>query len=48
LVEKLTDENKAPGYYSVEWNAAAYSSGVYLYKLIAGDYVETKKCVLLK
>lgn len=48
LIEKLIDENKVPGYYSVQWNAARYSSGVYFYKLNAGDYIEIRKCVLIK
>ena len=48
LIEKLMDEEKTPGYYSVLWNATRYSSGVYFYKLTAGDYVEIRKCVLIK
>ncbi|MFH1213455.1 MAG: T9SS type A sorting domain-containing protein [Candidatus Neomarinimicrobiota bacterium] len=48
VVEKLVDEQKSPGYYSVQWNAEHYGSGVYLYKLEAGDFIEIRKCVLVK
>lgn len=47
-VETLVDEIQTAGYYEAEWNAADYPSGVYYYKLSAGDYTETKKMVLMK
>lgn len=34
--------------WEVEWNAENYPSGVYYYRLISGDYSETKKMVLMK
>lgn len=34
--------------YEAEWDASNYPSGVYFYKLTAGDYSETKKMVLIK
>ncbi len=36
------------GSYTRQWNAAAFSSGVYFYRLQAGTYSETKKLLLLK
>ncbi len=36
------------GLVTVEWDASAYASGVYLYQLIAGSFTETRKMVLLK
>jgi photosystem II stability/assembly factor-like uncharacterized protein len=45
---KLIDEQLTPGSYKVDWNASNYASGLYFYKLVAGDFVETKKLVLLK
>ena len=36
------------GYYEIDWNAANNSSGVYFYSIQAGDFVETKKMVLMK
>ncbi len=36
------------GYLKVEWNAQRLASGIYLYKMVAGSYTDTKKMVLLK
>jgi hypothetical protein len=36
------------GYHEVDFNASNLSSGVYLYKMQAGNFVETKKMVLMK
>ena len=47
-VETLVNEQLSPGSYKYEWNAADYPSGVYFYKLQAGEFVETKKMVLMK
>ena len=33
---------------SVDWDASRFASGIYFYKVVAGDNVETKKMVLLK
>jgi len=37
-----------PGIVKVDWDASNYASGVYLYKLTAGNFADTKKMVLLK
>ena len=47
-VETLVDTKQQPGYYQVTWNADDLSSGIYFYKLTAGDFVESKKMTLLK
>ncbi len=47
-VATLVNEQLKPGTYEVEWNGSNYASGVYFYKLIAGDFTETKKMVLMK
>ena len=49
----LVDEPKTAGSRFTQWNARdeqgrAVSAGVYLYKIQAGDFVDTKKMVLLK
>jgi Secretion system C-terminal sorting domain/Domain of unknown function (DUF5122) beta-propeller len=44
----LVNEQLKPGTYEVEWDASIYPSGVYFYKLTAGDFTETKKMVLIK
>ncbi|HKB86828.1 MAG TPA: T9SS type A sorting domain-containing protein, partial [Ignavibacteriaceae bacterium] len=48
LVKTLVDEEQAPGYYSVSWNAGGLASGVYFYRVISGSFVSTKKLMLLK
>jgi len=47
-VASLVDEMKQQGNYQVSFDASALSSGIYLYHLIANDFVETKKMILLK
>jgi hypothetical protein len=44
----LVNENLQAGSYSVDWDASTYPSGVYFYRITAGDYVQTKKMVLVK
>jgi len=36
------------GYYETNWDASQYPSGMYFYKLISGDFSETKKLILVK
>ncbi len=48
LVKTLVDDEQAPGYYNVTWNASGFASGVYFYRIISGSYVSTKKLLLLK
>jgi hypothetical protein len=47
-ITTLVNEVKEIGSYPITWNAAAMSSGVYFYQLKAGNFVDTKKMVLLK
>jgi flagellar hook assembly protein FlgD len=47
-VATLVNEKQNAGSYSVEFNGEGLPSGVYYYKLEAGDFVETKRMVLLK
>jgi hypothetical protein len=47
-VATLVNELQPPGMLSVTWDARDMPSGVYLYRLIAGNFVEVKKLVLLK
>jgi hypothetical protein len=44
----LIAEKYSAGIYSYEWDASTFASGVYLYRLQAGDFVETRKMVLMK
>jgi hypothetical protein len=47
-VTTLVNEQLKPGTYEVEWDATNYPSGVYFYKMITNNFVETKKMVLIK
>jgi hypothetical protein len=47
-VSTVVSERLAAGNHSYQWDAGDHASGVYLYKLQAGDYVGVKKMVLLK
>jgi hypothetical protein len=44
----VVNENLQPGMYKVDFNASSLPSGAYFYKLLADDYSETKKMVLVK
>jgi hypothetical protein len=47
-VETLVNSEQRAGYHSVSWNANRQPSGMYFYKLQAGEFIETKKMLLLK
>lgn len=47
-ISTLVNEIKNPGSYNFNLNAGGLASGVYFYKLTAGDFISTKKLVLLK
>jgi hypothetical protein len=44
----LVNEEKEPGEYKIQFNAEGLSSGVYFYKLTAGEYSQTKKMILIR
>ena len=48
LVTTLVDQEMEPGYYNVSWNAISLASGVYIYRIISGSFVSTKKLMLMK
>jgi hypothetical protein len=47
-VISLVDGNIGAGYHSVVWNADSHSSGMYFVKMIAGEYIDTHKLMLIK
>jgi flagellar hook assembly protein FlgD len=52
-IATLVNSKKAAGKYTTDWmgtdaNGKAVSSGVYFYKIVAGNYIETKRMVFLK
>ncbi len=48
LVRELVSENKKPGSYSIKWNAVNSPTGVYIYRIKAGDNIECRKLLLIK
>ena len=53
VVNNLINANQLSGYESIQWDATnnqgkTVSAGVYLYKIQAGDFIDTKKMILLK
>jgi photosystem II stability/assembly factor-like uncharacterized protein len=47
-VVTLVDEFRSAGTYEIDFDASKLSSGVYFYQLKAGDFISTKKMILLK
>lgn len=47
-VTTLVNEEKQSGNHEVEFNASNFSSGVYFYRMQAGDFTDTKKILLMK
>jgi len=48
MVTTLVNETRPAGNYSAYFNASGLSSGIYLYKIQSGEFVQTKKMILLK
>jgi hypothetical protein len=48
VIEEFVNQQLVPGTYEVRFDASGLSSGVYFYRLEAGNYSETKRMVLLK
>jgi len=48
IVNTLVNEQQSAGKYTVRFESENLASGIYLYKIKAGDFVETKKMALMK
>ncbi len=48
VVETLVSQNQNAGSYQITFDASKLSSGIYLYQISSGNFVETKKLVLMK
>jgi hypothetical protein len=44
----LVNEHLQPGTYEIQWDGSNYPSGTYFYKIDAGDFVQSKKMILIK
>jgi len=47
-VAVLADGSKGPGFHEIQWGASAMASGMYFYRLVAGERVETRRMVLIR
>lgn len=47
-VSTIINEQVEPGYHTVEWDGSSFASGVYFYRIQAGDIIESRKMMLLK
>jgi hypothetical protein len=47
-IQTLVNESLSPGFYEFDWNASNLPSGTYFYILQSDDFVQTKKCLLIK
>jgi hypothetical protein len=47
-LETLVNARQSAGYHQIVWDASNHSSGIYFYRIQAGEYAETRQMVLLK
>ncbi|HMU43084.1 MAG TPA: T9SS type A sorting domain-containing protein, partial [Ignavibacteriaceae bacterium] len=47
-VASLVNEEKEPGYYTVDFDGSNLASGMYIYRITAGNFIETRKMILMK
>ena len=47
-VATLVNKEQSPGNYAVKFNASNFTSGIYFYKISAGQFIETKKMTIIK
>jgi hypothetical protein len=48
LVDRLVSDMQKSGEHIIEWNASGRASGIYFYRIEVGDFVQTRKLILLK
>lgn len=48
LLVTLQEGRKKAGKHVIEWNGEGFASGIYFYRLTAGESTQTKKMILLK
>ena len=48
LVQTIVDEDKQAGSHNATWNANDVANGLYFYRILAGEFIQSKKAVVLK
>ncbi len=47
-VVTLVNEQLNPGIYEIDWDGSGFSSGIYYYELVADEFIQNRKAVLIK
>ena len=47
-VQTLINNELRAGYHEINFDASNFRSGVYFYSIQAGDFIQTKKMILIK
>jgi hypothetical protein len=47
-IKTLVNQNQISGKYSITFDMSGYASGLYLYKIQAGNFSDTRKMILIK
>jgi len=47
-VAELLNEHKLAGFHTVKFDGSNFASGVYFYKIQAGDFLQVKKMLLVR
>ncbi|PJA97720.1 MAG: peptidase S8, partial [Ignavibacteriales bacterium CG_4_9_14_3_um_filter_30_11] len=48
VITTLVNENKTAGFYTVNFDASKFSSGVYFYTIKSNDFFDRKKMIVMK
>ncbi|RJP73409.1 MAG: DUF4185 domain-containing protein [Ignavibacteriales bacterium] len=48
MISEILNKNCKPGNYEINYNASWLSSGIYFYKMEAGEFMKTRKMILIK
>ena len=48
VVDTLVNQKQSIGLHAIRWDAKNYSSGIYYYKLVAGEFTRVKKLALIR
>ena len=48
IKQLMTGLRKEAGYHQIEWDASRISSGIYYYRIEAGEFQDVKKMILLR
>jgi hypothetical protein len=47
-VSQLVNMDLPAGKYNIDWDASAYPSGIYFYRIVTSGFTDTRKMVLVK